>query len=203
LSTEKHAETAYPIHELLRARWSPRAFAARPIEREVICSLLEAARWAPSSFNEQPWRFLVARKEDSETLKKLAGCLSEGNRPWAERAPLLILTVAKTYFRDDPAKANRHAFHDVGLATQNLVIQATALGLYVHQMAGFDRAGARELFDIPEGYEPVAVLAVGYLDDPDTLPENLRERELAPRARKPLREIAFAERFGWAFPLEA
>lgn len=196
MSTEKHAETAYPIHELLRARWSPRAFAARPIEREVIGSLLEAARWAPSSFNEQPWRFLIATREDPETFQKLAGCLSEGNRPWAERAPLLILTIAKTYFRDDPAKANRHAFHDVGLATQNLVIQATALGLYVHQMAGFDRTKARELFEIPEGYEPVAVLAVGHLDDPETLPENLRERERAARTRRPLDEIAFQGSFG-------
>lgn len=169
MSTEKHAKTAYPIHELLQARWSPRAFAERPIEREVIGSLLEAARWAPSSFNEQPWRFLIATREDPETFQELAGCLSEGNRPWAARAPLLILTVAKTYFGNDPQKKNRHAFHDVGLATQNLVIQATAMGLYVHQMAGFDRAKARELFEIPEGYEPVAVLAVGHLDDPETL----------------------------------
>lgn len=120
----------------------------------------------------------------------------EGNRSWAGRAPVLLLTVAKTYFGDDPEKKNRHAWHDVGLATAQLALQATALGLATHFMAGFDRKKARELFEIPEGYEPVAVLAVGYRGDPASLPSELREWETAPRTRRPLEEIAFRGRFG-------
>jgi len=193
----KRAKSRFPLLEPIARRWSPRAFSERPVEPEKIGSLLEAARWAPSSFNEPPWRFLVAaRHEDPEGFERLANCLVEGNRSWASRAPVLILTIAKTYFGDNPEKKNRHAWHDVGLAAAQLVLQATALGLSTHFMAGFDRGKAREVFEIPEGYEPVAVIAVGYRGDPASLPPELQERERAPRSRKPLEEIAFRGRFG-------
>jgi len=201
LEERKEAKTRCPVHELIARRWSPRSFADRPVEREKICSLLEAARWAPSSYNEQPWRFLVATREDPDAFEKLSSCLMEGNRAWASRAPVLLLTVAKTYFGDDPKRENRHAFHDVGLATAQLVLQATALGLHAHQMGGFDRERARELFAIPEGYEPLVVLAVGYRGDPGSLPPDLRERERAPRTRKELEEIAYQGRFGKSLTL--
>jgi len=195
----KRARTRCPVHELIARRWSPVAFREDPVEPEKLCSLLEASRWAPSSYNEQPWRFLVAAKPNDPTgHRKLVECLMDVNRRWAARAPVLILTIAKSRFSHAPERENRHAFHDVGLATTQLTLQATALGLYVHQMAGFSPGKARELFGIPEGYEPVAVLAIGYRDDPERadLPPELKERDLAPRERKPLEEIAFQGHFG-------
>lgn len=199
---EKPAEITYPIHDLLRRRWSPRAFSDRMIEPEKLRSLLEAARWAPSSFNEQPWSFIVATKENETEYNRLLSCLTEGNIPWAQHASVLMLSVAKLHF-DRNRKGNRHAFHDVGLAVENLVIQATALGLFAHQMAGFHVEKARELFNIPEGYEPVAMMALGYLGDAVTLPEQLRERELAPRSRKPLETFVFTGSWGQTSPLVA
>ena len=198
---DKPAETAYPIHDLFRQRWSPRAFSDRPVERETLLSVLEAARWAPSSFNEQPWRFLVARREDADEYKRMLTCLKAGNQTWAQGAPVLMLSVAKTYFGDDPSKANRHAFHDVGLATSQLALQALDHGLYVHQMAGFERDTARETFGIPQGYEPVTAMALGYPGDPDDLPDGLAERERKPRSRMALEEFVFDGRWGEASPL--
>ena len=192
---EKPADTTYPIHDLLRRRWSPRAFSARPVEPEKLRSLWEAARWAPSSFNEQPWSFIVATKENQEGYERLLHCLSEGNRAWAQQAPILMLSVATLQFEEN-GEPNRHAFHDVGLAVENLVVQATALGLSVHQMAGFDREKTRAAFLIPASHEPVAGLAIGYPGDPATLPERLRERELVQRNRKPITQFVFAGRWG-------
>jgi len=196
----KLAETLYPIHELLRERWSPRAFADRMVEPEELRSLLEAARWAPSSFNEQPWSFIVATKEHPGEYERLLSCLVEGNIRWAQHAPVLMLSVAKLAFERNQ-KPNRHAFHDVGLAVENLVIQGMALGLFVHQMAGFHADKARELYGIPEGHEPVAAMAIGYLDDPGRLPDDLREREVAPRFRKPLESFVFSGQWGQLSPL--
>ena len=192
---QKLAETRYPIHELLRERWSPRAFADRMVEPEELRSLLEAARWAPSSFNEQPWSFIVATKEHPGEYERLLSCLVEGNVRWAQHAPVLMLSVAKLAFERNQ-KPNRHAFHDVGLAVENLVIQGMALGLFVHQMAGFHADRAREVYGIPEGHEPVAAMAIGYLDDPGRLPDDLREREVAPRIRKPLESFVFSGQWG-------
>ncbi len=192
---EKPADTTYPIHEVLRQRWSPRAFADRPVEPERLRSLLEAARWAPSSNNEQPWSFLIATREQPEEFAKLLDCLVEGNRIWAQHAPVLMLSLAKLRFADD-GDPNRHALHDVGLAAANLVVQATASGLQVHQMAGFQMEKARAAFQIPENYEPVAALAIGYPGDPASLPDRLRARELAPRKRKLLSEFVFSGRWG-------
>jgi len=196
----KLAETRYPIHELLRERWSPRAFADRMVEPEELRSLLEAARWAPSSFNEQPWSFIVATKQHPGEYERLLSCLVEGNVRWAQHAPVLMLSVAKLAFERN-GKPNRHAFHDVGLAVENLVIQATALGLAVHQMAGFHVDKARELFSIPDGHEPVAALVLGFPGDPAGLPEDLREREVAPRIRKPLESFVFSGQWGQSSPL--
>ena len=197
---EKPAETHYPIHDLLRRRWSPRAFSDRRVDPAIMRSLLEAARWAPSSYNEQPWSFIVATRDDPVEFGRLLSCLVEGNIQWAQHAPVLMVSVARLYFEDD-GKPNRHAFHDVGLAVANLIVQATALGLVVHQMAGIFPDKIRELYGIPEGYEAVAGIALGYPGDPQSLPEELRKRELAPRERKPLTEFVFSGRWGRTSPL--
>ncbi len=192
---EKPAETDTPMHDLLRRRWSPRAFADRPVEVDKLRSLIEAARWAPSSFNEQPWAYLMAARDNPEEFARLLSVLTEGNVAWAQRAPVLMLSIAKLNFERN-GRPNRHAFHDVGLASASLIMQATALGLVAHQMAGFDAGKARELFAIPEGWEPVAAIALGYPGEPESLPERLRSRELEPRTRKPLEQFVFTGRWG-------
>ncbi|MBX3334199.1 MAG: nitroreductase family protein [Nitrospira sp.] len=192
---DQQASRQFPIHDLLARRWSPRAFDERLVDPQLLQSLLEAARWAPSSNNEQPWRFIVASKQHETDWNRLFECLAEGNRRWAVRAPVLVLSVASLHFEDD-GKPNRHAFHDTGLATENLVLQATAQGLIAHQMAGFDVEKARTDLRIPAGYEPVAMIAVGYPGDPAILPERLRERELQPRIRRPIGEWAFLGQWG-------
>jgi len=196
---DKPAESSAPLHELIRERWSPRAFADRSIEPQKVRSLLEAARWAPSSFNGQPWSYIVATKDEPEEFARLASCLVDGNA-WARRAALLLLAVAKSNFAHN-GQPNRHAFHDVGLANENLVLQATAMGLVAHQMAGFVADRARELFQIPEGQDPVTMLAVGYPGEVNDLPEPLRAREMSPRSRKPLAEMAFTGKWGNVSPL--
>jgi nitroreductase len=192
---EKPADTQYPIHDLLRQRWSPRAFDDRPIEPGKLRSLFEAARWAPSSNNEQPWRFIVANKDYETEWNRLLACLVEGNRIWAYRAPVLILSIASLNFEDD-STPNRHALHDTGMAVENLVLQATALGLSAHQMAGLDVEMARADLKIPSGYEPVAMIAVGYPGDLASLPDRLRERELQLRSRRPISEWTFSGQWG-------
>lgn len=195
---DKPATPQFPIHDLLARRWSPRSFDERPVEDSLVQSLLEAARWAPSSNNEQPWRFIVATKNHHADWTRLFDCLAEGNRRWAILAPVLILSIARMQFEEDETP-NRHAFHDTGLATENLVLQATAHGLVAHQMAGFDIEKARVDLGIPAGYEPVAMIAVGYPGDPVALPERLRERELRPRDRRPMTEWAFSGQWGTQF----
>ena len=192
---DQPAHTQSPIHDLLARRWSPRAFDAQPVDADLLRTLFEAARWAPSSSNEQPWRFIVATKDHETEWNRLFDCLVEGNQKWAYLAPVLILSVASMHFEDD-GKPNRHAFHDTGLATENLVLQATASGLVAHQMAGFDVEKARVDLRIPAGYEPVAMIAIGYPGNPDILPERLRERELRPRSRRPIGEWTFSGQWG-------
>lgn len=199
---DKSANADHPLHDLLRRRWSPRAFADRPVERDKLLSLLEAARWAASSGNGQPWRFIVATREWPEEYERLFGCLNEGNRKWAHRAPVLLVAIAKLT-RDDGITPNATARYDLGLAVENLVIQALALDLMVHQMAGINRAAIRETYALPDDCEPVAAIAVGYPGDPAVLPDDLRQRELAPRVRKPLAEFVFTGRFGRPSPLVA
>jgi nitroreductase len=190
----KLAQTDYPIHELLRQRWSPRAFAARAVEPEKLCSVLEAARWSASGGNLQPWSFIIATQEQTEAFGRMVSCLSEGNVPWAAKAPVLLITVAR--LQRPNGQPNRTAYYDLGLAVQNLAVQATALGLYLHQMGGFAPDKARTLFAIPEGYDAVTMMALGYQGDPEALPEKNRESELTPRVRRPLREFVFGERWG-------
>jgi nitroreductase len=187
---EKPAQTQFPIHELLKKRWSPRAFDERPVETDTLLSLFEAARWAPSSNNGQPWRFLAAMKENNAEYDRLFNCLVEANQKWAYRAPVLLLSVAKLQFED--GSPNRHALHDTGMAAENLVIQATAFGLVAHQMAGFRIDQARRDCQIPEGYDLVAIIAIGYPGDPALLPDILRARETQPRVRKPLTELVYS-----------
>ena len=185
------ATSEHEVHELIESRFSTRAFAATPVERAKLVSILEAARWAPSSGNAQPWRFLVTR-QGSEPFERLAGCLSHGNRRWAPRAPVLVLTAAKSVLEpkgDKPARDNPYALHDVGQATAFMTLQATALGLHVHQMGGFDKAAAAEAFGLPEHLSPVAVVAIGYLGDAETLPDDVRSKEEAARTRLSLREL--------------
>lgn len=195
----KLADADHPLHPLLQQRWSPRAFAARPVERAKLLSLLEAARWAPSGGNSQPWSFIVAAQEDADNFAKLAACLNPSNAEWAAAAPVLLLSVAQTV--NSAGKPMRHAWHDVGLAEMSLIVQAMALDLYVHPMAGFSGDRARALFEIPDDFEPVVMLALGYLGDPDQLNERRRAQELEPRTRKPLHEFVFAGRWGEVAPL--
>ncbi len=196
---EKRAPVQFPIHDLLARRWSPRAFAERPIEADKVRSLFEAARWAPSSNNEQPWRFIVASRDDEPQWNRLLACLLEGNRKWVFRAPVLILSVASLKFADD-LKPNRHAMHDTGMAVENLVLQAAALGLVAHQMAGFDVEKARADLKIPDGYEPVAMIAIGYPGDPNILPDRLKQRELGPRERNKASAFVFSGEWGQSSP---
>ncbi|MFN6583045.1 MAG: nitroreductase family protein [Aulosira sp. ZfuVER01] len=196
----KTAETQYPVADLLRERWSPLAFSEQPVETEKLCTVLEAARWAASSFNEQPWSFIIATKDNPAEFQRLLGCLAEGNQEWAKNAPVLMLSVAKLYFERNGAE-NRHAFHDVGAAAATLALQAMALGLFIHQMAGFDVAKAKQVYGIAEGYEPVAAIALGYLGDPQTLSQRLQQRELAIRTRKPLETFVFSGRWNQVSPL--
>ena len=192
---EKPAPADYPIEEILRQRWSPRAFSDRNVEAKKLLSLFEAARWAPSSFNEQPWSFIVATKDKPAEHAQLLNCLMEKNQQWAKLAPVLMVSVARLNF-EKTGKPNRHAFHDVGLAMGNLLVQATALGLFVHQMAGFSVDKVRETYDVPPDFEPVAAIAVGYLTDPEVLPEAFREQELGPRSRKPIGSFVFEGKWG-------
>lgn len=187
---EKPAETRHPIANLLKRRWSPRAIdPGRPVEREKILSLLEAARWAPSAYNEQPWRYLVFEASDGEAIEKGRSCLVEGNA-WARNAPLLLIAVVKESFTHD-GRPNSWARHDLGLASENLVLQAVELGLVAHQMAGFDPRRARELFGIPEGFTPVTMIAVGYPGDPKRLSPKQQEMESAPRVRREISSFSF------------
>ena len=196
---EKPAESQYQIHDLIKRRWSPRAFEERPVEPEKLRSLFEAARWAPSSNNEQPWRFLVATKENKAEYDRFFQCLVEGNQKWVHRVPVLILSVAKLTF--DDGSANGHALHDVGLAAENLVLQATALGLASHQMAGFHVDKARSEFQIPTGFDAVAMIAIGYPGDVSALEERARQRELAPRQRNAISEFVFSGAWGKTSPV--
>lgn len=182
-------EVTVAVHPLILNRRSPRAFDIKPVSREVLMSLFEAARWAPSSYNNQPWRFIYALK-GNPAYEQLLSTAVEFNQNWAKHAPVLLLSIAKKTF-DFNNEPNVHAWHDVGMAMQNLAIQATNLGLVIHQMAGYDPAKARQILGIPDGYEPVALVAIGYPGDINQLPEELRKMEEAPRSRKPIEEFAF------------
>src|SRR5262245_56528100 len=193
----KQASPDHPIHELLTRRWSPYAFSDRPVSDDDLRSLFEAARWAASSYNEQPWRYIVATKADPARFERLLSCLVEANQAWAKAAPALALGCTSLGFALN-GKPNAAAVHDLGLASANLTLEATARGLCVHQMIGILPDRAREVYGIPEGVQPLTGLAIGYEGDPQQLPEKLRERDLALRTRKPLSEFVFTGKWGTA-----
>lgn len=186
---ENLAQNRHPISNIMRNRWSPRSIDAnRSVEREKILSLLEAARWAPSAYNEQPWRYLVFETSNVPSLEKAQSCLMEGNA-WAKKAPLLLISMTKESFTHNK-KQNAWAQHDLGLANASLVLQAVELGLVAHQMAGFDPQKARELFGIPADYRPVAMIAIGYVSS---------EEKTEPRPRHEIEDFAFEK--SWGNPL--
>jgi nitroreductase len=195
----KPAPTNFPVHDLIRDRWSPRAFSDKPVDREILASMFEAARWAPSSNNEQPWAYFVATKDNAEDFAKMVSVLVEFNADWAKNAPVLLLAVSRLKFQN--GNPNRNAFYDTGAATMLLSVEATARGLAVHQMAGFDPAKAKQVFEIPEDCEPIAAIAIGFPGDPNSLSQKLQDRENAPRTRKPLTEFVMSGRWGHTSPI--
>lgn len=186
----KRAAPDHPIHELIAERWSPYIFEPRTVDREKLLSCLEAARWAASSYNEQPWSFLVAERTNESEFKRMLSCLTEANQAWAADAGVLLLTVvAKSFSRNN--NPNRVAQHDLGLAMGNFSLQATQLGLAVHQMAGVELSKVRTTYSIPDSHEPVTAIAIGYAGDPSQN-EALAPRDQATRSRKPLSEFVFS-----------
>ena len=198
--TNKTAVTDHPIHEFIAARWSPYGFDDRAVTREDLQSLFEAARWAPSCYNEQPWHYIVATKDAPEEFARLLGCLVEANQVWARRAPVLALSVARLSFAQN-GKENQMAGHDLGLAAGNLLMEGMARGIAVHQMAGILPDKAREIYGIPEGFAAWTGLAIGYPGRSEELPEKLRGRETAPRQRKKISEFVFTGNWGRASDL--
>lgn len=194
---QKPATTEQPIHDLLAARWSGRAYdASKPVTSAQVISLLEAARWAPSCFGDQPWRYVVCNKaENMQAWQAAFDCLVAANQSWAVNAPVLLLICTDTLFSHNQ-KANKWGPYDTGAATENLCLQATALGLMAHQMGGFDADKARIAFKVPERYQILPMVAVGYQTPVDTLTDELKEREVAPRSRKALGELFFNGTWG-------
>lgn len=187
----KHAPAIAGVLPVILERWSPRSFAEREVSARDLRLLFEAARWAASSNNEQPWRYLVGRR-GSETYKKIFESLGEWNRAWAGSASVLLLGTARSTFSKD-GSPNGYALHDLGAADATICYQATALGLHTHQMAGFDHGVARQLFAIPEEYQLGSVMAIGYLGEPSALKvEYQRNLETVPRTRKQISEIVFS-----------
>ena len=191
----KKADTTHPVLEVIADRWSPYGLDSRPVPPADLLSILEAARWAASSFNEQPWRFVVATSEDGELYDRVRSCLNEHNQDWAGQAPVLMLGIYKKTFTHN-GKPNGVALHDLGLAAATLTLEATARGLSVHQMAGILPDKAREEFAVPEDFDVVTAFAIGYAADPSVLPDALRERDTKPRSRKPLKEIVIGKTWG-------
>ena len=191
----KKATPDHPVHEIIANRWSPYAFADKPVNKDDLLAIFEAARWAASAFNEQPWRYIVATKDQPEQFARLLSCLVEPNQAWAQHAPVLALGIVGLNYTHN-GKPNGTAWHDLGLASANLTAEATARGLAVHQMAGIVPERAREIYAIPEDFVAFTGLAVGY---PGTATGELAKRDGAPRTRRPLDEFMFAGEFGQAF----
>src|SRR5262245_61336378 len=180
MNTIKQAAPNYPVHELITKRWSPYAFADRPVSDADLRSLFEAARWAPSSYNEQPWRYLVATKADAAEFSRLLACLIEANQVWAKHVPVLAIGCTRLRFERN-GKPNASALHDLGLASAMLCVEATARGLAVHQMIGIHPDTVRETYGVPDDVQPLTGLAIGYLGaDPSGLPDALRQRDATP-----------------------
>ena len=191
---QKITPVAHEIHPLLQKRWSPRSFSDKMISRESIERLFEAARWAPSTYNEQPWAFIIGTNED-EHYRQLQECINTHNRKWAGKAPLLGVVLAKRYFGLD-RRDNKHYMYDAGLAVSDMIVQATYMNFYAHQLGGFHPDKVIENFNVPGDWEPICMLAIGYLGDPEELPEGIVERDKDERYRKTIDEFVFGVEFG-------
>lgn len=187
----KIANTDFPIHRLIARRWSARSFSTKKVEKSKILSILEAARWAPSSRNEQPWRYIVFTDDNPEKIDKARSVLLEINN-YAKRAPILICAITKKTY-SDTGTYNKLHFHDLGAANENIFLESFNQGLIMHEMGGFDRDKARKVFNISDEYEIGIMIAIGYQDSHQILPERYREKAFSPRERKPLSKIAFFE----------
>ncbi len=196
--SKKYAQTDVNVLPEIEERWSPRAFSNKPVEKDALKQLFEAARWAASSFNGQPWRFIVGQKGD-ETYDKLYDCLVEWNQNWNKNTPVLVAGISKkTFGHHTPSagKDNFHANYDLGQSVAFLTLQATKIGLYVHQMAGFDWKAVKDKFELSDDYHPAVMFSIGYRDEPETLDEQYQESEYAERERMSLSEIVFTGEFG-------
>lgn len=200
LTETREAPTNHAINSLLSHRWSPYSFSDRAIPVDDLRAIFEAARWAPSCYNEQPWFYIVATQDDPKEFKKLLSCLVEGNQVWADRVPVLALGCASTTFALN-GTSNRLGQHDLGQASANLTLEASARGLSVHQMAGIDPSRAKKLYDVPDLFEVVTGIAIGYVGDNPHLPDEVKNRDALPRTRKNMNEIVFAGSWGNAHPL--
>jgi len=196
----KHASPEFPIQEFIANRWSPYAFTDRPVTEADLSSLFEAARWAASSYNEQPWSYFVATRQAAAEFERLLSCLVPANQAWAKAAPVLVLGVVSLKFAKN-REDNRAAVHDLGLASANLVMEATARGLSVHQMIGISPGRARDLYHIPLNFEAWTAMAIGYAGNGEALPAAVRERDRAHRHRKQTAEFVFTGAWGRPAPL--
>jgi len=196
----KPATTREKIHDIIEQRWSPRAIDPdKAVSNQQLYSILEAARWAPSCFNDQPWRYIVCVKHNNEiSWQNILNCLVEKNRQWAKNAPVLIIAVAMNNFRHN-GKPNRWAIYDTGAASTSLCLQATALGLATHQMGGFDEQKIRKVFELPSDCTAMSVIAVGYQADIDSLDDDFKDAEQAERSRLPLKQGFFSGRWDSSF----
>ena len=188
VTMDKTAKTEFEIHHLMAARWSPRAFESSPVDHKQLKQCLEAARWAASCYNDQPWSFIVAPRDHEARFAGALSCLSKGNQSWATNAGALLFAIARPFFRHNNGH-NRHAHYDLGQAVAQFTLQATSLGLSVHQMGGFSPDAVHRNFDVPETHEPLVAIAVGKIGSPDLLPDDLRQRETGERARQPQAEF--------------
>ena len=185
----------HPVHELITKRWSPYAYSNKLIPPDDLRSIFEAARWAASSFNEQPWRYIVTKRDDEEAFAKALSCLMESNQPWAKECGALGFGCVSTTFARN-GKTNRVAEHDLGLATGNLTLEATKRGVYIHQLGGIYVNKVKEVFGLPEGFVAVTGIALGYLDESGNAPEEIQKRDAGERKRRPLGKYVFGTAWG-------
>ncbi len=194
----KPAETTVQLNELIRNRWSPRAYSDRMVPQEDLIAVLEAARWAASCQNMQPWRYIVTTKDDTAEHRRMVDCLKPGNQEWAPTAPVLMMVLAS--LKRPNGDENRHAFYDTGAASALLTLEAASRGLSVRQMAGIEADKVRETYAVPDDHGVIAGMALGYQGTPETLPEHRQEQEAQPRVRNPLSDMVFAGTFGKTAP---
>ena len=192
IDVDRHRQPDHPVEALIVRRWSPRAMSGERLSEAELMSLFEAARWAPSSFNEQPWRFVYAER-DGEHWPRFFDLLSEGNRRWAAAAAVLVVVLSRTTSERNGNPSRTHSY-DTGAAWQNIALQGCGMGLVMHGMAGFDYERAREVLDVPDEFAVEAMIAVGRPAPAEVLPEPVRAREF-PSGRKPVTELAFPDVF--------